>query len=293
MFKKWIPQLTIIVPFSIFLSLASPALRASNAITWQTIHFPPLMILRGPDKGSGQLDHFLPYLQKQLPQYQHRNSEVNWARIFKSIEHGKNMCSNMVFKTTEREDIAEFSVPVAVALPIRIIMSKENKALIGNPTSYSLSKLIIDNRFKGALVNDRSYTPAIDKLLKRNQGSTNIERKAITSESLLTMLQLNRISYMIEYPATVSYLTRNNKDFKNQFSSIAIDEISPFTLTYLACPKNAWGKKVVDDINKIIIEKHSSDEYIQLISRYYNSDEVKLIRKGLKSAIKPKSKLMD
>ena len=136
--------------FTATLMLFSSSLYANNAITWQTIHFPPLSILKGPDKGSGQLDHFLPYLQQQLPQYKHYNAEVNWARIFKSIKHGKEICSNMVFKTAEREKIAIYTVPVAVALPFRIIMSKANKALIGNPSSYSLEKLITDKRFKGA-----------------------------------------------------------------------------------------------------------------------------------------------
>ncbi len=268
--------------------LFSSSLYANNAITWQTIHFPPLSILKGPDKGSGQLDHFLPYLQQQLPQYKHYNAEVNWARIFKSIKHGKEICSNMVFKTAEREKIAIYTVPVAVALPFRIIMSKANKALIGNPSSYSLEKLITDKRFKGALVNDRSYTPLLDQLFEAHKGSTNFVRKSITSESLQTMLQFGRVDYMIEYPATVSYLSRSNDTFKGKFSSIAIDEIAPFALTYLACPKNAWGQQVVKDINKVIIEKHASDEYIQLISRYYNQDEIELIKKGLQSAIKSK-----
>lgn len=150
----------------------------------------------------------------------------------------------MVFETAEREQIAEFSVPVAIALPARIIMSKENKALIGNPSSYSLTKLITDNRFQGVLVNDRSYTPTIDQLLADKKGLTNIERKAITSESLLTMLQLNRISYMIEYPTTVSYLTRKSKDFKTNLVALGLKRFHLSHSLIWPAPKTTGGKKL-------------------------------------------------
>lgn len=224
---------------SLLIAMGSTAVNANNTIHWQNIHFPPLTILKGPDKGKGQLDHFLPYLQKQLSQHQHLNVEMNWARTFKMIEKGEHYCSTMVFKTPEREAIAEFSVPVAIALPIRIIMSKEHIARLGNPASYSLTKLIKNENLQASLVNHRSYTPVIDNILKEYQGATNLHRRAIVSESLIQMLKFNRVDYMLEYPATVSYLTKNDSQFKQSFSSIAIEEIAPLAVTYIACPRNA------------------------------------------------------
>ncbi|MGB1239211.1 MAG: TIGR02285 family protein [Pseudomonadales bacterium] len=265
--------------------MSSTIARADNQIIWQSIHFPPLTILRGEDKGQGQLDRFFPYLQQQLSQYQHQNVEMNWARTFKAIGKGDHICSTMVFKSAEREAIAKFTVPVAVALPIRVIMSKENLARLGATTSYSLVELMADKRFAGSLVNDRSYTPAIDKLLAEHEAVSNLSRKSIVSKSLLTMLKLGRVDYMLEYPATVSYLMKEDSQFKEAFSSVAIEEIPAFTLTYLACPNSPWGKQVVADINTVIINKHSADEYIDLLTQGYNHEEREVIRKGLQSSV--------
>lgn len=278
----------LIFSAGLFIAFNVTTIDASDTIHWQTIHFPPLTILKGPDRGKGQLDHFMPYLQKQLPQYKHTNVEMNWARTFKMIEKGDHNCSSMVFKSAERESIAEFSVPVAVALPIRIIMSKENIARLDNPNSYSLAKLIGDERFFTSLVLERSYTPAIDELLTQQHSASNFDRKAITSESLLQMLKFDRVNYMLEYPSTISYLSRNDAEFRERFSSLAIEEAAELAVTYLACPRSDWGKQVIENINRVVIEKHASNEYINLISRYYNRAEVKVIREGLRATLSNK-----
>lgn len=269
----------------LFSLLNGSAIHAGDTIQWQNIHFPPLTILRGADKGQGQLDQFLPYLQKRLPQYQHQNVEMNWARTFRMIGNGEYSCSTMVFKTPERESVAQFSVPVAVASAIRIIMSKENISLLGNPKTYPLAKLVRDKRFYGSLVNDRSYTPTIDKLLAQYKSEINLDRKAITIKSLLAMLKLDRVNYLVEYSPTVAYLMKNDTDFQQRFSSIAIEEVPLSAVIYLACPRNAWGEKVVERINNVVVENHDSDAYIDLITRYYNPAEKQAAREDLRSAI--------
>jgi uncharacterized protein (TIGR02285 family) len=91
----------------------------------------------------------------------------------------------------------------------------------------------------------------------------------------------NRIDYMTEFPFVASYLA---KEFSNmdEYTTLSIDEVSPYGTVHMSCPKTVWGKAVITDINlaleklrgtqayKNIFEKRLDPSSLVLYKQYYN-----------------------
>ena len=76
-------------------------LAAKETLTWQVIHWPPFQMLKGADKGQGRYDALLALYEANLPQYEHRTVEMNWARLWAEIKEGKNICNMFAIKTDD------------------------------------------------------------------------------------------------------------------------------------------------------------------------------------------------
>ncbi|MDE1462729.1 TIGR02285 family protein [Spartinivicinus poritis] len=255
----------------------STTLFAKEKIHWQTIHWPPWMILEGKYKGQGFADHLLQAAKQELTEYEQIPVRMNWARFWLVIQQGKNYCSVLSMKNPSREEIAYFSEPEAIVLNNELTVTKATAQLLDNPVSIYIRSLLIDNRFHGGIETKRSYGVKIDQLLiKHNQ---NILPYATSASSLLYMLTHKRIDYIIEYPIVVSYFTRNIQE-TSSLTSIKIKEIPEVFYGYLTCTKNDWGKRVVNRWNQVLRKLKQTKQYQLLIeSGYSKPDDIKTLRK--------------
>ena len=268
------------------LTLIAVRVTAKETITWMVVDWPPLMILEGDDKGKGLADVFLTLYQQNLPQYKHHNMMMNFARYWHGAKNGEPICNLLTLKNQGREDYMHFSIPAAMTLPNSIIMKQENIAKLGNPKSYSLAKLMVDKQFIGILESGRSYSQQIDVLLNEHQASSNLIRGVNSARQLIQMLELGRIEYIIEYPYIADYLRSQYTKQTQQFGSIGIDEIPPYYLTYVACPKTDWGKNVIDSVNQMLLKIRPTPEYHAANERWYvYPREIELIRHVYKTEL--------
>ncbi len=251
-----------------------------NKITWQTIHWPPFMSIEN-GKTSGEYSKLLNLIESQLPQYVHKRQEMAWSRIWKMIKVGKQSCNIFAFKNKEREKFTEFTIPFSIFASNHIIM-KESKAKflgINNKKSISIEELIQKKSIKTILDKSRSYSSTIDNILTTDSSKVNFTRRAFTAKRLLKMLSANRIDYMIEYPSIIKHLQKSVAK-KEKLISIPIKEIAPFTWGYIACPKNQWGKDLVDSLNVVISKNRPNKEYRDIIEMMTSSKrELKSVRK--------------
>ncbi|MDE1461782.1 TIGR02285 family protein [Spartinivicinus sp. A2-2] len=245
--------------------MASSHATEKETITWFAAHWPPLMMLKGEDKGTGRVDMRLQLYQANLPLYNHKILEMSWGRFWHDIKAGKKICSPMHLKKPDRLKIAYFSTPVDVAVSHRIIMKKTNAALLNNSASYSIIKLITDRRFKGIVESQRSYTKELDEILAEHEKNSYFQKITIAADSLFKMLDHNRISYIIEYPFIAAYHGKQYFKDVNDYASIQIDEITPYFLVYAVCPRNDWGKQVISDINNMLKTLIHQAEYQKII----------------------------
>ena len=259
---------------------------AEETLTWQVLHWPPWMMLEGEDKGKGRFDYILREAHENLPQYNHVIENMNWARFWHEVEIKNNICTVFAFKSGKREDIVYFSEPHTFVLPNAIIMKKANIEKLGDPSTYSIVKLLQDKRFKGYAEKNRSFSGTLDNVLKKNESGSNLKRVAESSESLIKMVSTGRIDYTIEYPIVAAYYDQKY-DNPGSISSIPITEMTPFAYVYLACTKNEWGKKVVERWNAVLRRIKPTQEYRRITEIGHTDEgELKVIRQNYDAFIK-------
>lgn len=255
---------------------------AKEQLTWLVLHWPPLQMLEGVDKGKGKIDALMNLYRENLPQYEHKTIKMNSSRFWNDLKAGKNICSIFSIKTEKRLQFAEFSEKAYFVMPLRIIMKKSNIDKLKNPESMSMKDLLRDSRFKGVFTIKRSYNTQVDDLIKKYQ--TNIEIIPIRSANIIQMLLTERTDYTIEYPFIASYLAGQYQDeYTTKLGSIGIKELPGFSIGHLACTKNDWGKKVIKDFNSVLKRVKSMPEYLEIMQMWHtDQQELEIIDKAFK-----------
>lgn len=248
-------------------------LEAQEKMVWSINHWPPLTILEGEDAGKGRFDLLLKQFQMNMPQYQHSTTEMNWNRVWSDIKVGKNVCHMLALKNEKRLQIAYFSKPSSVTLPNRVIMKQSTYESLGEPKSLSLSRLIEQPELKGAIESSRSYTQVLDRIIAKRSEDSELKRYVTSSVQLMKMLAADRFDYLLEYPFIASYMLKDINKPDVRIRSVAIEEIAPYSVVYLACPKTQWGEQRVRDFNAVLDKLVDQPEYIQAMQTWYASDE--------------------
>ncbi|MCG8683980.1 MAG: hypothetical protein MI892_03830 [Desulfobacterales bacterium] len=265
------------------LTLMLPALAvAKGRIMWMTTHWPPLMELSGKNNQviGGQYGNQLKLLQQHLSKYDHVNMSMTWNRFWHFVKKGERKCNCMAYKNDERKEFAQFSIPISFILPNHIVMRKETIKQLGNPLSLSLIDMMLDVRFRGLLIKNRSYSFDVDRILARYEKESNIDREIIDEQTYIKMLAMKRMDYILEYPFVVNDTVKKNlPELEGVFGYVPITEIAPFYYVYVACPKNEWGKSVIKDINMALRKLRPTPEFKNEMSRMFTGEELEMVMK--------------
>lgn len=252
---------------------------AKEKITWMVLDWPPWMIIDGKEKGTGRFNYILDIAQEHLPEYEHVTERLNWARFWHEVENNENLCYTFGLKNDKREKIAYYSAPHTFVLPNAIIMKKETRQLLGNPASYSIIKLLKENKIKGYAEKNRSFTKNVDSLMKNHEDGSNLTRVSESPESLIKMVILGRVDYTIEYPIVAAY-HQSKLDALGALVSIPISEMEPFSYVYMNCTKNDWGRKVIEKWNAALKKIKPTAGYRTITEiGHLDESELLLIRK--------------
>jgi polar amino acid transport system substrate-binding protein len=245
-----------------------PSAHARETVIWANLHFPPWMILEGPSKGKGVWDELLVYLTANLPEYDHRMLVMKNVRFEEMVREDQNVCKVYYFKTPEREKLLHFSSPSVVFLANHVVMRREKAALLDKPPRVSLEKLMSDTRMKGTVIEGRSYGKVIDDIIARHVGEKHINNPVVDNQSLFEFLNLGRTDYILEFPAVRSFFEQD-LTLKPDVVNMAIEEGQPYNITYVACVKNDFGKRVIGRVNTLIKERVASDAHKNATLRWY------------------------
>ncbi len=253
--------------------IAAPSLcRSKDLVLWQNVDWPPFQILHGEDAGTGCFDVFVRLFQDRLPQYEHRNIEMNWARFWEEVRAGRHVLNAMAIETEERSRYAVFSEVVAFTLPHRIIMRRTSIEEMGNPGSVSLGSFLGKKQLRGIVEKDRSYTIALDRILQQHEAAGTFERKALDTKNILKMVQSGRVDYAIEYPFVVDYVLRKaDPGADSRLGSIRIQELPGYVTASIAAPRNAWGIQIIGDVNRVLGQLKQTKDYLR-IHQMWHSD---------------------
>lgn len=269
--------------FVLLFSTGSTQLMAKDSITWMEAVAPPFFIHDGPLQGQGYEDLITQILKEKLPQYEHTHIIANISRHYQQWKQGEKSCSLAMFKTPEREEFVHFSIPSVFTLPIVLIIHKNSFDSFGGNKTVSLQALLESGNYVIGRSNNRSYGVPVDSTLDTYGNDNNIFafEGPDLSQNLFKMLIAGRINALPALPEEAMYLAET-LGFKNEIMTLSVSEnqgdYSPL-LTYVACSKTEWGKKVIDDINQVLLQERPSDRYRAAYERWLDSSSIDNYRK--------------
>jgi polar amino acid transport system substrate-binding protein len=263
------------IPVALFaLSLLADAACAKETIVWGRFNTAPNMIIEGPDKDKGTFDLVRAVLEKQLDTYEHKQAVAPFPRIFHEIKNGGSWCFVGGSKSVEREQFALFSVPAVITLPHKVIVRKADLKRFGKGP-VSLEKLLSTPGLRTSTLRERSINPVVDSLLRRYPPG---ERHSEFSESI-QMLLAGRLDFLVETTVIVDYFARQN-GHAGELVELDIREYGEPSYFHVMCPKNAWGMRVIESVNKVLQAERGNAAYRSIMEKWSNPQEALQMRRA-------------
>jgi uncharacterized protein (TIGR02285 family) len=259
-------------------------LLAKDSVTWMRAVMPPYFIPEGGHKGQGYGDVITDILQEQLTEYDHDSVVTNITRHFYKFKQGEKVCSVGLYKTPEREEFMYFSVPSFLTLPPVIIIKKDKHPLFGNRTSVPLDEILQNKKMMIGLGKDRSYGNTTDTILKKYVGQQNVIEFTgqELSLNLFKMLMIDRLDGLIGLPEEALYQAEQ-MGIRGQLMTLTIEENQgnyEGWLSSVGCSKNAWGKKMIADVNRALLAQRPTERYRAAYERWLDPNSIETYRKA-------------
>lgn len=249
------------------IGLDSTVAQDDSQLVWYHAFFPPVTITEGPDQGKGFYDKITQHLIRELPQYDHTLQVANYQRMLQEIKDGSRVCCASLYKTAEREKFTAFSVPVVVVLPNGVTIRKDQQDLfkpyITEAGEIELDRVLQDEKLLLGVAKGRKYSGGIDEILAEYANDNNMIKRSGKDvfKGLLGMLAAGRVNYLLGYPVEAQYLAEK-AGYRDQilFHPVAGTNQS-YTLGYVGCPDTPWGRGVIDNINKVLLENRDTETF--------------------------------
>ncbi|QJP99378.1 TIGR02285 family protein [Herbaspirillum rubrisubalbicans] len=256
---------------ALMLACLAPLALATEQIVWGKYNVPPYMIRSGEFAHQGIFDLTLDIIKKKLPQYQHVELEAPFPRINSEIVKGSHWCYNGMLKTPERENFGYLSLPISIFLPLRIIVRRDRLAQFKSP--LSLQALLQNRQLTTSVMRDRSYSPTVDMLLADYRPQENYSEQV----EAIGMLLAGRIDYMIELPL-LAFEQARAMGQPDALVALPMQEANEVVFNRVMCPKNEWGRQVVEQVNKVLLEERAKPFYRAIVEKWHDPESVAQIR---------------
>ncbi|OWQ44797.1 hypothetical protein CDL60_23270 [Roseateles noduli] len=212
---------------------------------------------------------------------------ANVKRSWRMVEDGEPACHLGVLRTPEREAVAYFFdthlIPPHQLMVRRSALPKVPRLPDGDA---DLEKIWADRQLRGAIVAGRSYGRALDALLARRPAG--VIDEYTTSDfggNMLSMIAVGRADYTIEFDFVLANqqelraalvagnagsASGNGKVSTADLVSVPIEGFSSPVISGIACPRNAWGKRTIEQVERVLstpqARQFMRDEFISHLS---------------------------
>ncbi|MDD2465424.1 MAG: TIGR02285 family protein [Desulfobulbus sp.] len=276
-------QSIVAAVFCLFVLLFSTPSLAKDSITWMEVNMPPYMIQTGPFKDQGYGDVVERLIQTHLPEYEHHRLYTNVVRHFDMFRRGDKVCSIGLYRTPERESFLQFSIPSLLTMPAVLIIRADKLKAFGEGNNCSLVDLLRDEKFRLGFSKDRSYGKILDKELLKYADRANLIRFSgqELGENYFKMLMLDRLDALLGLPDEAVYRAEQ-MGIRNQIVTLMLNENQQNYEGWfcaIACPKNTWGKEVIDKINTVLVQIRPSEPYRKAYERWLDQNSLQRYRK--------------
>lgn len=251
---------------------------AKEKLYWLEAVAPPFFIHEGPLAGQGYEDLITDILEEKLPQFEHVHMQATISRHYQQWKQGENACSLAMYRTPERDEFVYFSNASVFTLPPVLIIRKDRFNDFGGQKLVSLTELLKEGKLVIGRSKNRSYGVAFDKTLDTYGNDRNIfsyEGPELTL-NLFKMLLAGRLDALPGLPEEAMYLAET-MGIRDQIMTISVNENiedHDSMLTYVACSKTEWGKRTIEDINRILAVERPTERYRAAYERWLDQSSI-------------------
>ena len=250
---------------------AAPA-AAKPPMNWLMLNLPPGSMPVEGRPTDGISDVALEMIMAAMPEYDHHVTVVNAARALVSLAEGAPACFASAALTPEREQLAYFT-QTHLLPPLQIVVRADRARFLplNGSGEVDARALFNSSKLQGVVVTQRSYTPALDELL-RHRGPHSGVANALAADSganVLRMLRMGRADYTIEYEFVLTYQARRYTDLGDpqQLITLPIAGADPVRIG-VACPHTSWGREMILRVDAILTQASTHPRYRDSVNRW-------------------------
>lgn len=253
------------------LSLHSFSSETKETIHWQTYHLPPGSIRLEPNKYQGFVDKVLALVIKEMPNYDHSFPTTSLARAIADLKGQKKVCHPGLLVSEERKQYIHFSQGSVVHPTNRLV------GLKGSLDNLLVNGIVDLNNFPQdatfALVKNRVYSAGYEEFAKHDINKEQLVAISLTKvDALFYLVGSKRVDFTIAYPFELEYFRNTHDDAEDNLMTYRLPNTPAFSIGHIGCPKNAWGKKVIAEIDKVLDRIKSTEEYKKAMTSWWEKE---------------------
>lgn len=213
------------------------------------------------------------WLKSKLSDFDIELVDTNSMATLKMLRSGANVCALNVMKNTEREKAGQFTLPSRVFLSLKLFVKKSLpqfqvlSELQKTESPIDFAKFLEQND-QGLVALPENFMRYDSlggplKIYSRKFPNRFIAVKRQKNFKGFSLLDQNRVDYLIEFPATLKSFLRSEREIDN-FDSFEISVGSKYTETYTICSRNDVGSRAKHAIDQLIMSpqtRHQLNEF--------------------------------
>lgn len=277
-----IPMIVALVFICFFCNTAC----AKDKIIWPYVCFKPLYICQGDQLTDGAGFHVIELMKRGLSQYDHELLQMPIKRILESAKNGEKILFYGLYKTPERANFLEYSLPCRISTPKYIVIRKDNLQLFGGVQKVSIEKLFKDQSKTFLYLKSISFGNGIDDLLEKYKDGSNFLTEYDTTNMSVKSLKLllnKRVDYMLSLDGTGYDARQSGLDEKIVY--LPIEEQNHYDVGYIVAPKNSWGKEVIEKVDAVLKKEIPKKSFFQYFAPLVGREMLPELRKQYESQI--------
>ncbi|WP_169568276.1 TIGR02285 family protein [Sneathiella limimaris] len=263
-----------------------------KTIIWGIVDEFPVWITSGANKGMGIMDVRLRLLMAELSDYNHRQISMSLPRVVEELKGDSRFCFMGILKTPIRETFMHFSPAALLAQPTSLVTTKSNLEKLApyrdEAGKLDLKALLQNETFSLFVMQDRSYSPSLDTMLRdlRHEENENLRLHRGMPRFNLRAKQLlaGRLSGLLGSPLEIYNIALSSGE-EHELSLLPIQNEPNETVAYVGCSKNGITHKTMSDISSAVLKLRSTADFVTPSLTWspnvFRKDYEKLARRAL------------
>lgn len=268
------------------LLVVSVANAQGERLRWLINDFPPFTEVGAQLPGRGIADDALRYLAAHLPQYRHEYEVASFARAYALMARGEPVCHATTLKLPGREKLMFFSRPLLLLPSIRVLVRADRLERIApyvdRERGVDVARLLADSSLVTAISERRGYSPRINAALEEQGPQRHVLQAGVKFDTPIQQLMAGWIDYLFTYPAELAWYRQQHPQVSQAaLQGLPIAGDPPYTLAYIACAHNAWGERVIHDIDEQLRLAGPRPPWVDSTLHYIDREEVASYERAL------------